>query len=309
MNADPWVSATKTRIREVQAMLLQTAELGRLAAADPDTMAALLEPYEELMETLYERDLPLAKLADQADLLLRVSGPAASAPAPRVSVVTRLLTSTRDQVTGLAMLLDGVGAARVPRALDMGFVGSAPGSLFLGFSAEPDAEGEATRGAVRALADASRLVSEERPIETLAEHIPDPAARDMALAAVRQLSPSGQIGIREIDLFGRQVETPTVLTTETRRQARVILAQRLPQTGTPVTFVGTVREIDLDASRFVVRNLDGGLDVTSIRCAHQFDESDAKGLVDCRVRVHGPAELNKKGQVRLVWVDELEVLD
>jgi hypothetical protein len=117
-----WTGTTRDRIREVQDGLLSMADWARDSGADSATTELLLSPYRELIETLYERDMPLAKLADNSDLLLHVHGSAASGPSPRVSVLTRLLTQTRDQVTRLAKQFAGVTTLRVPPSLDMGFV-------------------------------------------------------------------------------------------------------------------------------------------------------------------------------------------
>jgi hypothetical protein len=46
-----------------------------------------------------------------------------------------------------------------------------------------------------------------------------------------------------------------------------------------------------------------------VRCAHELDEQDAKRLVDLRVRVKGRPEYGPRDDVRLLWVDELEILD
>jgi hypothetical protein len=303
-----WTSATRSRLREVQNNLVSTAMWARESGADARSTELLLRGYRDLLDSLYERDMPLAKLADDSDLLLHVHGPAASGPSPRVSVVARLLTHTRDQVTRLAKQLAGVTTVRVPASLDMGFVGVAGGSLFIGFSAaDASEEGRLTREAVKVIADASWLVSENSAIGQLAEKIADPAARDIAVAAVRHLSPSGQIGIRQIEILGQQVAHPTSLTTETRRHARGLMAQRVPSTHDPVSFVGTVREVDLDASRFEIRNVDGQAE--DVRCAHELEEDDVKGLVDKRVRVKGTPEYGARQTVRLLWVDEVEVLD
>jgi len=58
-----------------------------------------------MLEALYVRDLPLAKIGDESDLLIHVKGPGASAPAPKVSILTKMLAGTRDQVTKLAKQL------------------------------------------------------------------------------------------------------------------------------------------------------------------------------------------------------------
>jgi hypothetical protein len=92
-----------------------------------------------------------------------------------------------------------------------------------------------------------------------------------------------------------------------RRHARGIMAQRVGSTNEPVSFIGTVREVDLDASRFEIRNVEGQAD--HVRCAHELEEADVKRLVDKRVRVKGTPEYGAGKTVRLLWVDEVELLD
>jgi hypothetical protein len=304
-NTETWTDVTRDRVRQVQDNLIATSAWAKESGASESAMQLLLRPYRDLLDSIYERDMSLAKLADNSDLLLHIHGRAASAPSPRVSLLAKLLTETRDQVTRLAMKLEGVAALRVPAALDMGFVGVAPGSLFIGFSADAK-EGDSTREAVRAIVEASRMVSEERPVSVLAEAISDPAARDIAIAAVRHLSPSGQLGVSEVGILGKGIDGSTALTTDTRRRARNIMTQRMPLAGR-ASFVGTVREVDLDASRFELRNVENQDE--DVRCAHELEEPLATKLMGQRVRVAGWAELGRRHTVRLLWVDELEVLD
>jgi hypothetical protein len=110
------------------------------------------------------------------------------------------------------------------------------------------------------------------------------------------------MGISEIEFLGRQVEHQMSLTTETRRQARGIMAQPVSEAPS-VSLVGTVREVDLDASRFEIRNVEGHEDV---RCAHELEENEVKRLVDRRVRVTGIPEYGSaRNKVRLLWVNEV----
>lgn len=304
---DAWVAENRAKVRLVQDSLLSMSAWANEAKLPEAAREQLLGPYRALLDELYEVDYPLARLVDQSDLLLHIRGPAASSPTPRVSVLTKMLTDTRDQVTRLAKWLGGVTTARVPASLDMGLVGIAGGSLFIGFStADSGEEGALTTKAVAAIGEASALVSEEASLAQLATEFPDPAERDMAVAAVRRLSPSGQIGIKEIDVFGRNLRKSISLTTDTRRTARKLLAQPA-KLENRISFVGTVREVDLDASRFEIRNVEGH--PTDIRCAHELDEDEVKHLVDKRVRVSGIPEYGARNVVRLLWVDEVESLD
>lgn len=294
----------------MQDQLLFVSEWAKEHSATPDVLEQLAAPYREMLDQLYERDLPLAKLADQSDLLLHVRGPAASGPSPRVSVLTRLLTQTRDEVTKLAKQLAGVTTVHVPRTLDMTLVGVANGSLFLGFSASDAGESvehaNITRAAVETIAAVSRLVAEGAPLSEIADSVTDPAARDIAIDAVRHMSPSGQAGITEVEILGRKIHRTVSLTTDTRRAARGLLAQPATRTTEKVLFVGTVREVDLDAGRFEIRNVEGH--PYDVRCAHVLEEEQVKRLVDRRVRVKGFPEFGKGGIVRLLWVDEIEEL-
>ncbi len=307
LSAHGWLTATRDRIRAVQDSLLEAAKWAAESQANPSMTEMLLQQYRELLDSLYERDLPLAKLVEESDLLLHVHGSAASGPSPRVSVLTRILTQTRDQVTRLAKQLGGVTTLRVPAALDMALVGVAGGSLFVGFSAvDATEEGEMTRHAIEAIADAGALIAGDATASELARSMPDPGARDMAVGAVRQLSPSGQLGISEIELLGRRVRRSTSLTTDTRRHARVLMSQPAAPIAQHRSFVGTVREVDLDASRFEIRNVEGHIE--DIRCAHELEEAQVKLLVDQRVRVSGAPEFGANGVVRLLWVNEVELL-
>jgi hypothetical protein len=303
-----WTSDTRLQIRALQDGLLETAARADEHAVGAEIKESLLRPFRKRLDQLYERDLPIAKLADESDILLHVVGPFAEGPIPRVSLVAHFLSRTRDQVTRLAKQLGGFETAgRVPASLDMGLVGLAEGSLFIGFSAEADEGGDLTRDAVRLISDAGWLVSENRSVNDLADKIQDPAARDMAIAAVRHLSPSGQMGVREIEVYGREVGHSVALTIETRRLARSIMGQRADTASTtPVSFVGTVREVDLDASRFEIRNVDGYPE--PVRCAHELEEAEVKALVDRRVRVRGKPEVGANGLVRLLWIDEVDPL-
>lgn len=59
-----WASQVLDRIREVEAGLNAMAEWAAEAGADVATTNLLLRPYREILETLHERDLPVASEAD-----------------------------------------------------------------------------------------------------------------------------------------------------------------------------------------------------------------------------------------------------
>jgi hypothetical protein len=88
--------ATRQQIRLVQQGLLKTGQL-RLKFPDrAESIRRRERSFEKMLETLYLRDLPLAKIADESDLLVHVKGPGASAPTPKVSILAKMLAGTRD---------------------------------------------------------------------------------------------------------------------------------------------------------------------------------------------------------------------
>ena len=302
-----WQEVARSRIRLVQDGLLATSSLRASNKTHEDLIEMMEQPYRDMLEELYAIELPLAKLVDESDLLVRLNGPAASAPSPKVSVLAKALTGTRDQVTKLAKQLGGIFAQRVPASLDMNFVGLARGSLFIGFAASDIGDdAPLTQRAVKLIGQASALVARDATLNEIASVFEDPAERDIAVDAIRQLSPSGRAGLNEVTLSGRSMKGHVELTTQTRRHARMLMSQPVAQLQGQVDFAGTIREVDLDEHRFDLRNIDGYQ--YDIRCAHEIDEADVKALMGKRIRVRGKAELGKQGEVRLLWVDEVEEL-
>ena len=301
--------ATRQQIRLVQQGLLKTGQL-RLKFPDrAESIRRRERSFEKMLETLYLRDLPLAKIADESDLLIHVKGPGASAPTPKVSILAKMLAGTRDQVTKLAKQLAHLSGphVRVPAGMDMNFVGLAQGSLFIGFGVSDDAEAQLTRRAVQLIGDASTLVAQERSLDDVIRVFDEPAERDIAVAAIRALSPSNRSQIDEIELSGRSVTAMVRLTTDTRRHATSLMSQPAKAARERAQFIGTIRELDLDAKRFMLRNIDGYSD--EIRCTHELDEAEAENLMNRRMRVSGIAEFSRAGRVSLLWVDEFEELD
>ena len=72
------------------------------------------------------------------------------------------------------------------------------------------------------------------------------------------------------------------------------------------SFVGVVREIDLDAKRFEIRHV---ADVGAIRCVYgPHMEEQARQVLDKRVRVDGQYETLPNRKPRLIEVSAMDVL-
>ena len=111
--------------------------------------------------------------------------------------------------------------------------------------------------------------------EEISERFPDHAIRDSLLSAVYNLAPTGRRGIASVTFYaGGEPARPAVpLTAATRRFLRPLLDKPV-SSDVSGEFRGTIRAVDLDARRFVLR---GVPDVGAIRCAYP-------AALDARVR-------------------------
>jgi hypothetical protein len=69
MTGDTFTAAAREQIRFIQDRLLAVARWANGSGIDDNATEFLVQPYRRLLDEMYERDLPLAKLADQSDLL------------------------------------------------------------------------------------------------------------------------------------------------------------------------------------------------------------------------------------------------
>src|SRR5580704_5091640 len=142
MDASPaWVAETRKRARLLQDQLARI-DRGAREKQIPDALREkMLEPYRALLEATYAEDLPVARLLDEADLVVHVKGQAADAPMPKLTLLTKIMSEFRDAVGDVARAATGAEAHRLPSELELRFTGLARGSLFLGFSVEPGEDG------------------------------------------------------------------------------------------------------------------------------------------------------------------------
>lgn len=311
---DAWVAETRRRARLLQSQMARIESGARGKNIPEPLFERMLEPYRVLLESVYSDDLQLAKLLDEGDLVVHVKGQAADAPTPKLTLLTKIMGEFRDAVGDVARTVARLEAPRLPPELELSLVGLAHGSLFLAFRVQPASAGDAAaqaltiaaQAAIEHILKAAPAVAEEK--KELLRAIEDPAERDAVIGVVHKLSPSGMIGVRELELYGRSASNRVGLTVETRRNARSILSKPLEILPDTIELIGTVCELDIDQQRFELRNVEGQPDV---RCAFEFGVDQAPWLLNKRVRVKGRPEYDRrfKGLVRLLWVDEFEPLD
>lgn len=305
----------------------QLAAARDLAVRHNGSFEEISQPYLSLLCSLYADEFPFAQLVDSSDLVARFSGPAVDVNDPTVSIVISVFSDIREQIRSIARSVAGLATDRQirwPSNLDPHLSGIARGSLIVGVSVAPptlpaaraqleldgvsDQVFTSIRTAVRSLAAVARHVGDSAMDSTFREAFPDPAVRDTVLVAAKRLAPTGRRGIDSVSFFSDEsTETASAsLTPKSRAVIAGALMTPVQQPGSG-TFIGALREIDLDARRFEIRGVHG---IGSIRCAYseRLDEVVRKAL-DARVKVSGGYEALISGRPRLVAVESLELLE
>jgi hypothetical protein len=307
-------------VLQYKAQLLhqQIAAMQRLAAdagASPERLAVACAPYYRLLDEIYAKDVPVARALDTADLLLHLEGDDLRTQAPRLSLVSSIMSDVRKQVgTMIKTLVSSLDeSVDLPREIDLGLCSFAFGSLYLGFALPAPPAGHievrgdplfaASREALNVLGKVTDHIEEADAYAQICRDLQDPKIRDAALSAVGQLAPSGRRGVSSVGLGGRALpDRPwRTLTPETRLQVRSWLEK--PVLGDEVVELnGRVRSIDLDLRRFDLRRVDGG-NQPDLRCiyAAEFDAA-AKTWLDTLVVVRGRVE-TYRGAARLLQVE------
>ena len=283
-----------------------------------------LNSYYAMLENLFSRDLALADVRDNSDLVIRVEGNAFDQN-PRLQLVTSVFENVTNQVTDLTKAILGLWAdGRVtPAAIDLGVTGIARGSLILGLSANPQKRprrgellGEhdtivtSTKKALKIIDEVAHAVykdPESVSVEEVSHVVADPKVRDAALVALQRIAPSGRRGIDTVSVSAAaDRKPPAELTVEHRRAIRQSLFKPVIR-GDEIQFQGNVREIDLDARRFDLRGI-ANEQVRDVRCAYRdVPGVNPKHLLGATVRVRGLVE--RADEVpRLMSVLDLEII-
>jgi len=311
-----WADQVRGQARMV---IKQIADVqARLPQGSP---ADALASYYTMLEELYERDLRLAQLRDDSDLLLRAEGEA-FAHDPRLQLVTSIFSNVTNQVTDLTKAILGVRSdgAVTPSVVDLGLSGIAKGSLYFGLKAQSpdlvapllgaaDAIFDSTKRALKIIDDVAHSVEvddKKVSVEAVSEIVDDPKVRDAALLAVQRISPSGRRGLQTVSVSGGG-KAPAELTTQHRRAIRESLDRPVLH-GDEIEFTGHVREIDLDAFRFELRGI-ADQQVRDLRCAYRGVEGiQPRKLLGARVRVRGLVERSANDVPRLMSIRSLAII-
>lgn len=328
-------SLTESLDRKVQILHNNIAYLQRQAAAEgasEQVISTLCAPYLKLLKSVYTEEYPLAKAIEDSDILLHLEGPLVNTPSPSVSVITDAFQRVRTQVAKVAKAIAQMSPTKraIPREVDLGLSAFAKGSLILGFTlplpsglregeagqvnlyGEDDLLYQAAREAIKTIGIVTEHLGQnptEKGIEELETMIPDAQVRDVALNAISKLAPTGK-GITKVGIGGKSVgsDNEVHLTPKLKESLRKHLASPVKKKD-PGFFIGEVREADLDAHRFELRNIEGE-SITSLRCSYSDkSESVVKSWLGQRVKAIGHVARDKEGNPRLLAITSIEVLE
>lgn len=315
-----WQHQTHRRARVVFEQLQAALQSAPDDAAREQFMAQEGNPYFALLDKIYGEDYQVARLLDTSDLVVHAEGPELSNAMPALRATSWLCDITNQQLRNLilaTMDLSKITKRKASGAINLRLTGLAPGSLYAGFKLLPghaddlfDPETESAYGDARAamqgIAQIPTFIDDERLLPDLAEIMPDPAIRDASLMAAYHMAPSGKLGIHTLGLL-----VPGTPASELGQRERVVLREALHH---PLIenwkfgrFVGEIRELDIDKTRFHLRDVP---DIGSLRCVvpDGWDRHQVKSIMAEWIAASGRYLMDATGRPRLLYVEQIDVL-
>lgn len=273
--------------------------------------------HEMLMETI-RTSLPLARIMDTSDLVLHAEGPGVRTGALRLSAVNWLTLAAEQSIrrlSGAIFNLADRDAKALSRAMNLELTGFAPGSLYAGIAVirpasdllapEDEPVFSSISDTLRKMPAVTGLIEDDMIDPAVREVMPDPARRDATFSALFRLAPTGR---KDIHTVG--ISAPGEASASLGQRERIVLREEIRRphldNRKKGTFVGELREIDLDARRFQLRHVSG---VGGLRCViGDLVPGHAKQLLGEFVQVEGEYEADGAGRPRLMLVERVVVL-
>lgn len=262
-----------------------------------------------------EQQFPLAKVLDNSDLVLHAEGPGASQSMPWLSALTWMTSTAETNIRKLAAAyfdMRGGNGKQLARHMDPRLTGIAPGSLWIGIKLEdvPQTIVGVEQDSSLTLSDELhllpgliRFIADEGMRPGIEEIAPDPAMRDIGLAALLRFAPSGRKGIHTLEI-GSRSEGMMSLGQRERVVLRDAIDKPSMRAAVSGSFIGEIREADLDKSRLHLRSVEG---VGTLRCVvPEMSIDQARALLGRRVRAVGNYQVNQDGRPRLLFVERFE---
>jgi hypothetical protein len=262
-----------------------------------------------------EQHFPLAKVLDNSDLVMHAEGPGASQSMPWLSALTWMTSTAEANIRKLAAAyfdMRGANGKQIAKHMDPRLTGIAPGSLWIGIKLEPTNEpvvgadapnGPSLSDELHLLPGLVRFIADEGMRPGLEEASPDPAMRDISLAALLRFAPSGRKGIHTLEIGSRSQGLVSL-----GQRERVVLREAIEKPSMRASmageFIGEIREADLDKSRLHLRGVEG---IGTLRCVVvEMNAEQARALLGTRVKAIGSYQVNRDGRPRLLFVERFE---
>ena len=307
---DQTTQQTRMFLENMVGFAMQAKEAGldvTLEQVVDSTLGKILE--------LSEQHFPLAKVLDDSDLVLHAEGPGASNQQPGLSALNWVTTTTETNIRRLAAAyfdMHGANGRLLAKRLDPRLTGIAPGSLWVGVKlanlpalpmGEAFDQGLTLNDSLHMLPELIRFIDDEGLRVGIEEAAPDPAMRDIGLAALLRFAPTGRRGIHTLELATRHRGMASL-----GQRERVVLKEVIDKPSMRAAkagaFVGQIREADLDKTRLHLR---GVHDIGTIRCVvPELTIDQARTLLGKHVRAVGSYQSDKQGKPRLLFVERFE---
>ena len=256
-----------------------------------------------------------------ADVWLRLYGRDIEWPEVPTSVLTAALDAFRKGVQMVAQLISSDQVMTRPRrelrrACDMRVVAFRPGSLRVGLRLpdEPEVEFAASREkslghqALVTYLNVAAWVSSEGDLPDPVQQIEHAQKRRLLLNALKPLVPRPRGDVEGVEISSRLIPDGRTIRLTRAVYHRLVQALDRPAAEEVETYVGHLREIDLDHRTFTLRDVN---EVSTIRCTFQDDLLEtARGALGRWVRVSGSRPRKGKHAVNATLrVSQLEVID
>lgn len=272
---------------------------------------------DQIMKIALE-SLPLARVMDESDLVLHAEGPGATHDLPWLSALnwmTSIAESNLRHLSSATFDLLGANGKILSKAIDLRLTGVAPGSLWIGVKMMPPPadllpeDGNLINSMVQQigkLPEITRFIDDEGLRPGLEEASPDPALRDVQLATLYRFSPTGRRGIHTLEISSRESGVASLSQRE-RVVLREAIAHPDKKESTAGSFVGHVREADLDKTRLHLRGVN---DIGTLRCVMpNLTAENARSLLGNLVCAEGRYQTDKDGKPRLLFIERITPIE
>ncbi len=256
-----------------------------------------------------------------ADVWLRLYGRDIEWPEVPTSVLTAALDGFRKGVQMVAQLISTGQVTTRPRlelrrACDMRVVAFRPGSLRVGLRLPDESEVEFTASREKSLGhqalvtyfNVAAWVCSEGDLPDSTQQIEHAQKRRLLLNALKPLVPRPRGDIEGVEISSRLIPDGRTIRLTRDVYHRLVQALDRPAEKEVETYMGHLREIDLDHRTFTLRDVD---EVSTIRCTFQDDLLEtARGALGRWVRVSGSRTHKGKHSVNAaLLISQLEVIE